>query len=126
MTAVLSAKVAAFCAEIGDNTLLELARRQNKAELYDAVLQAIRGGVASPQLEAGLDEIDAMVRQAYGEGLYTTTRYTPLPPYPGATGAQWWTCPRGLCAGRGRVRPGQQPPVCAATGNQLVPAPLPR
>ena len=122
----LTTKVTTFCRELGDNTLRDLARKQKKEELLQRAADALRAGEIGPGLEADLDALDAMVKQEYGQGLFLVTRgFGPLPPYPGDTGAQWWTCPRGRCAGRGRVKPGQDPPVCAATSEQLIPGPLP-
>ena len=122
----LTTKLATFCRELGDNTLRDLARKQQKEELLQRAADALRAGEIGPGLEADLDALDAMVKQEYGQGLFLVTRgFGPLPPYPGDTGAQWWTCPRGRCTGRGRVKPGQDPPVCAATSEQLIPGPLP-
>ena len=120
-------KVAAFCRELGDNTLQEMAHQENMEAVYQRAAESLVVGRIGPELETDLDALDAMVRRVEGQGLYphVTRSYQPLP-YPGTgTGAQWWTCPSGRCAGRGRVQPGQQPQVCAATGTQLVPGPLP-
>lgn len=122
----LKAKVTTFCHELGEDTLRDLARKNNKEELLQRAADALRAGEIGPGLEADLDALDAMVKQEHGQGLFLVTRgFGPLPPYAGDTGAQWWTCPRSRCAGRGRVKPGQQPPVCAATREQLIPGPLP-
>jgi hypothetical protein len=74
-----------------------------------------------------LDSLDEMATRAEGHGLYpsATRSYTPLPPGGGDTGARWWTCPLGSCAGRGRVRRDQPAPACAASGKPLVSGPLP-
>jgi hypothetical protein len=123
----LTVKIAAFCRELGDNTLQEMARQQNKEAVYERAEESLKAGRIGAELEADLDSLDEMVRRAAGRGLYpaATRSYQPLPDPVLWTGAQWWTCPSGRCAGRGRVRPGQEPPVCAAIGEQLVPGPLP-
>jgi hypothetical protein len=122
----LTAKITTFCRELGDTTLRDLARKRHQEKLLQRAADALKAGEIGPALEADLDALDAMVRQEYGQGLFVVTRgFTPLPPYPAGTGAQWWTCPRNRCAGRGRVQPGQDPPECAATSEPLVPGPLP-
>jgi hypothetical protein len=127
----LSAKVAAFCRELGDAALADMARQESMEPVYRRAEESLRAGRTGPELEADLDALDTMVRQVEGQGLYpaATRTYTPLPGYPNAgpagTGAQWWTCPRSWCSGRGRVKPGQDPPSCAAAGESLVAAPLP-
>ena len=123
----LTAKVAAFCRELGDNTLQEMARQQNKEAVYERAEESLKADRIGPELEADLDLLDEMVRRVAGQGLYpaATRSYQPLPDPGTGTGAQWWTCPGSRCAGRGRVKPGQESPVCAATGEQLVPGPLP-
>lgn len=126
------AKIAAFCRELGDESdgsLRNLAR-EHGPDMEAVFAQAegdLRTGQVSPRLEADLDALDAMLRQAEGQSLYpgATRGYQPLPGPGGGTGAQWWTCPRNRCAGRGRVRVAQQPPACAATGEPLVAGPLP-
>jgi hypothetical protein len=123
----LAVKIAAFCRELGDNTLQEMAQRDKKTDdAYKRAEESVKDGQIGPGLEADLDLLDDMVRRIEGQGLYPVTRaYQPLPDPGRGTGAQWWTCPSDRCAGRGRVKPGQEPPVCAATGEQLVPGPLP-
>jgi hypothetical protein len=122
----LTTKIAAFCRELGENTLAGLAREQNKEAVFKRAEDALKAGEIGPALEADLDALDAALRRAYGQGLFQVTRgYTPLPPYIGDSGARWWTCPRDLCAGRGRVRPGQDPPICATAGRPLTAGPLP-
>jgi hypothetical protein len=130
----LAEKVAAFCRELGDNTLREMAQKDKKTDdAYKRAEESLKDGQIGPRLEADLDLLDEMVRRIEGQGLYpAATRGYQSPPafvrVPGdgmGTGAQWWTCPRERCAGRGRMKPGQEPPVCAATGEQLVPGPLP-
>ena len=126
----LAAKIAAFCRELGDDSddsLRAMARRQKMEPVFTRAEDAVQSGQVSSELEADLDSLDQMVKNAEGQGLYpaATRGYTPLPWKGGDSGAQWWTCPQTLCVGRGRVQAGQQPPVCAATGGQLVPGPLP-
>lgn len=124
----LPAKIAVFCRELGGNRLLEIARQQQAEELLRVAEEALRSGRISPELEANLDQLDRVVAQAEGRGLYPAPLrgYQPLPGPVRQTGARWWTCPLGQCSGRGRVRPGQQAPGCvAAGGSPLVPGPLP-
>ena len=123
----LTAKAAAFCRELGDNTLRAMAGEQNMEHVFRHAEDSLKAGRIDQELEADLDSLDAMVKRVEGRGFYpaVTRGYLPLPGPGGDTGVQWWTCPRGRCTGRGRVRPGQKPPVCAATGEQLVPGPLP-
>jgi hypothetical protein len=126
----LTAKIAAFCRELGDesdNSLRALARKMNMESVFSHAEDSVKAGQINSELEDSLDALDVMVRNDQGQGLYppVTRGYTPLPGPGGSSGAQWWTCPRNLCVGRGRVRAGQQPPVCAAAGVQLVPGPLP-
>jgi hypothetical protein len=127
----LSAKLAAFCRELGDTALADIARQENMEPVYRRAEETLRAGRAGPELEGDLDALDAMVQRLEGQGLYPSARrtYTPLPSYssigrPG-TGAQWWACPRGWCAGRGRVKPGQALPSCAASREALVARQLP-
>ena len=123
----LSVKIAAFCRELGDNTLREMAQRDKKTDdAYKRSEESLKDGRIGPELEADLDLLDDMVRRIEGQGLYpaATRAFQPLPDPGWGTGAQWWTCPSDRCAGRGRVKPGQAPPVCAATGEELVPGPL--
>lgn len=128
----LPAKVAAFCRELADSTLSDMAGRQKDMETaYRRAEESLKAGRTGPELEADLDALDAMVRKETGQSLYpSATRtfqqlpsYTPLSPQ--GTGAQWWTCPHDWCTGRGRVRPGQDPPSCGVTGEPLVAGPLP-
>jgi hypothetical protein len=127
----LIAKIAVFCRELGDDSDDSLramaARTQDMESVFTRAESDVQYGRVSAGLEADLDSLDQMVKDAEGQGLYpaATRGYTPLPWQGGGSGAQWWTCPQTLCAGRGRVQAGQQPPVCAATGGQLVPGPLP-
>lgn len=126
----LTAKITAFCRELedeSDESLRAIARRQNVGSVFDHAEESLKAGRIGPELEADLDSLDLMVRKAEGQGFYPAAArgYQPLPGPGGDIGAQWWTCPRKWCAGRGRVRAAQRPPVCGATGEQLVPGPLP-
>ncbi len=114
--------------ELGDSTLWDMARQQkDMAPVYRRAEESLRAGLTGPQLEADIDALDAMVRRVTGQGLYppATRSYRPLPTSPVGSGAQWWTCPRDWCTGRGRVKPGQAPPSCVAAGESLVAGPLP-
>ncbi|GAA4617979.1 hypothetical protein GCM10023195_80500 [Actinoallomurus liliacearum] len=123
----LPTKIAAFCRELGEGRLLEISRRQQVEEVFRAAEEALRSGRIGPELEADLDQLDQVVAQVEGLGLYPAPlrAYQPLPGPVRQTGARWWTCPLVQCAGRGRVRPGQQAPTCAAAGRPLVAGPLP-
>ena len=127
----LPAKIAVFCRELGDTTLAGIVDlHKDMQPVYQRAQESLKAameGRAGPELEADLDALDAMVRKAAGQGLYpSATRTYPgqLPGSSTGTGAQWWLCPRGLCAGRGRVKPGQAPPCCAANGGSLIAGPL--
>jgi hypothetical protein len=121
----LITKITTFCRELDDTVLLDLARKQDKEGLLLRARDAVRKGDIGPALEADLDALDQMVQLQTGQRLFPLTRgYSPLPGHQGGSGAQWWTCPARACAGRGRVKPGQQPPVCGVTGKDLVPGPL--
>jgi len=126
----LATKIAAFCRELGDksdDSLRAMTRGRNMESVFARAESAVQSGQASLELEADLDSLDLMVQEAEGQGFYpaATRKYTTLPWQPSGSGAQWWTCPQNLCAGRGRVQARQQPPVCAATGKELLPGPLP-
>ncbi|MBR7835581.1 hypothetical protein KDL01_20065 [Actinospica durhamensis] len=125
-----AAKAAAFCRELDDTALSELAREQGLGAQFRRADKALRAGALGPGLEADLDALDAMLRQVEGQGLYPSQDRTYPGPLPGSepdrgAGARWWTCPRGWCSGRGRVRPGQQAPECAAAGEPLSAGPFP-
>ena len=123
----LMVKIAAFCRELGDGTLEEMAHQENMHFVYKHAEESLKADRVGPELETELDSLDEMVRRVEGQGLYpaATRGYQPLPGGGAGTGAQWWTCPRGRCAGRGRVRSGQETPVCRAADQPLVPGPLP-
>jgi hypothetical protein len=129
MTISLTAKVAAFCRQLGDDALRDLAREHKMAAEFDRAVAGIRAGEPdAAQLESDLDALDAMLADAIDQRLYPVSvrEFESLPGADAGTGAQWWTCPQERCDGRGRVRPGQQPPVCGATGKHLVSRPLAR
>jgi hypothetical protein len=123
----LQAKVAAFCRELDDSSLAEIAVRQGMKPTLEHATELLGSGQIGPDLEAALDSLDQMMRQSEGLGLYppAVRTYQPVPDPVRQSGAQWWTCPRGQCTGRGRVQPGQQPPVCLAAGEPLAPGPFP-
>jgi len=91
----LTMKIAAFCRELGDSTLQEMARQQNKEAVYERAEESLKVGRIGPELEHDLDLLDEMVRDVEGQGLYpaATRGYQPLPDPGLATGAQWWMCP---------------------------------
>ncbi|HVB43177.1 MAG TPA: hypothetical protein VNF47_10790 [Streptosporangiaceae bacterium] len=119
-------KAAAFCREMADSNLAELFRRHNAEEMFSRATAALRDGRIDSALETDLDALDALVRRTEGHGLYSPAMrgYESWPGTGPGKGALWWACPDGRCAGRGRVRPGQQPPVCTATGQALEPEPF--
>lgn len=125
----LSMKTAAFCRELGDTALAGMASQENMEVVFQRAQQSLSSGQVGPELEADLDALDAMVRRLAGQGMYPSPRRVAYPgPLPGtgeSSGAQWWTCPQGWCAGRGRVKPGQDPPTCAVVRERLVAGPLP-
>ncbi|MFE2289799.1 hypothetical protein [Streptomyces sp. NPDC059452] len=123
MTTSLPAKTAAFCRELAGTDLADLARRHGAEDHFDRAVSAVREGRPSAVLEADLDTLEALAVREFGEGFYPANvlAYQSLPGERPQSGAQWWSCPAGLCAGRGRVRPGQTPaPVCAGRGTPLV------
>ncbi len=117
----LPEKVATFCRELGDDSLLDLARQNNMEQVFVRAQLSLQDGRVGPELKADLDSLDAMMRRVEGEGLYPAAvrGYAPWLGTGGSAGAQWWACPSRRCAGRGRVVVGQQPPVCAATGKPV-------
>lgn len=124
----LSAKVAAFCRELGDSSLAEIASKLGMTPVLDRATELLKSGDIGPELGVILDSLDQMLRQSAGTGLYppVVRTFQPLPGPVTQSGAQWWTCPRGQCTGRGRVLPGQLAPVCLAAGAPLTPGPFPR
>lgn len=123
----MTEKVAAFCRELADSALQDIAHDESMESVFRRAEESLKDGRIDAALEADIDSLDAMVRRVEGQSLYlaATRGYAPFPGPRSGTGAQWWTCPREQCAGRGRVRPGQEAPVCGATGKQLVPGPFP-
>jgi hypothetical protein len=132
----LSEKVSAFCLQLGDNALRDLAHEQGMAAEFERAAAAIQAGRPDArlnahldnQLETDLDALDAMMVRAVDQRLYpmAVRNFDHLPGADAGTGAQWWTCPQGRCTGRGRVRPGQQPSICGGSGKPVVAQPLPR
>ncbi|MFG2004247.1 hypothetical protein ACGFNU_34315 [Spirillospora sp. NPDC048911] len=127
MTLGLDEKVAAFCRELNTPVLPDLAAEHGAADIVERLRNAVTAGRVGPAEEADLDALDALVRQVEGVGLYPgdVRSYRPLTGAAPASGAAWWSCPAGLCAGYGRVKPGQDPPVCGAIGTELVSRPTP-
>jgi hypothetical protein len=124
----LRTKVAAFCRELGDTSLSEIAQKEKMESVLSRAIELLRAGKIGPDLEAALDSLDQMVwRRERAAGLYPppVRGYEPVPDPVRESGAQWWTCPRGQCVGGGRVRPGQPAPFCAAAGEALAPGPFP-
>lgn len=123
-----SVKVAAFCRELGGDTVAKLASQHGMEEVYLRAVESLKAGGIGPELEADLDDLDALAIRELHQGLYPVARrtYTP-PPRSVGTGAEarWWTCPRGWCAGQGRVQPGQATPSCVAAAKPLDAGPLP-
>ena len=75
-------KIAAFCRELGDNTLREMAQGDKKTDdAYKRAEKSLKDGQIGPGLEADLDLLDDMVRRVEGQGLYPapTRGYQPLP-----------------------------------------------
>ena len=125
MSLSLTEKAAAFCRELADSALQEVAARNGAGEAFERARAALRDRQVDATLETDLDLLDAAA-QAEGLEFYVSgARIYPAWPGSGSgSGAQWWACPDRRCAGRGRVLPGQQPPVCAATGKPLQREPL--
>lgn len=122
------AKIAAFCRELADGSLERPARdHDNVARALARARETFVAGRIGQELETELDELDRQLALATGDGLYPPlVRYSPLPGAESGDGARWWTCPHGWCAGRGRVRPGQDPPpTCGADGTPLAAGPFP-
>ncbi|MFJ2055970.1 hypothetical protein ACIOMM_08510 [Streptomyces sp. NPDC087908] len=98
---------------------------QRALHALDDTASSCPGGDRQPEetrLEKDLDALDALARARFGQGYYPAQilSYTPPPGTNPTTGARHWACPHGRCAGRGRVRPAQQAPVCTGTGAPLV------
>lgn len=116
-------KLAAFCRGVGNGILDNIVWSQSAHLLYESIWTALKDDMINAALEGDLDRLNGLVRQATGRGFYSESvrSYAPLPGASrGTTGARWWTCPVGRCAGYGRVKPTDSPPVCAASGEALV------
>jgi hypothetical protein len=57
-----ASKVAAFCRELGEADLADMARQENMEPVFRRAAESLRAGRAGPELEADLDALDAMVR----------------------------------------------------------------
>ncbi|GGT65346.1 hypothetical protein [Actinomadura citrea] len=127
MDLTMAEKIAAFCRELQDSAIEGIARANGAGEIFDRVKAAVLAGQGEAATEADLDLLNRTVRESEGIEFYPrrARAYQPLSGASPDSGALWWSCPAGLCAGRGRVRPGEDPPVCA-TGAALVPRPLTR
>lgn len=123
----MKTKISAFCRELEDGELVRLASEFDMTAVLDRARTAVAAGHIGAQLETDLDGLNALFLQSNQLGMYRplTRGYIPLPGGADDAGVQWWTCPAARCAGRGRVKPGQTPPFCAATGEQLVPGRFP-
>lgn len=123
----IGTKVAAFCQELADDQLDRLADSNGMTEVLENARTALASGDTGARLEADLDTLDMLMKKSGGLGMYppVTRSFKPLPGASDGTGAQWWTCPGGWCAGRGRVRPQQPAPVCAVAGQVLTTRPVP-
>ncbi|MEU0519996.1 hypothetical protein [Streptosporangium sp. NPDC006007] len=128
MEADIRVKISGFCRELGDETLLLLAREEGKEPVYLRVRAALESGRMDREFEADLDVLSSMVEDSTGHGLFpsATRGYSPLPGMSGSAGAQWWSCPRDRCAGRGRVMAGRPTPVCGVGGEPMTAKPLTR
>jgi hypothetical protein len=86
---------------------------------FTRIRTSMAAGTVGPAAESDLDALDHLLQQIEGRPLFGSSRaYEPLP-LRGDHGAQWWACPRGICSGRGRVRPWQEPPRCGIDGREL-------
>ncbi|MEV4015684.1 hypothetical protein AB0J35_34795 [Nonomuraea angiospora] len=120
-------KISGFCRHLGDESLSALVRQKKMEAVYQRVRSALESGRIDDQLEADLDTINSMVLDFTGYSLISSTRtYSPLPGAPRSTGAQWWSCPRERCVGRGRVKAGEAAPICGISGEPLAQKPLSR
>jgi hypothetical protein len=131
MTIDRNAKVAAFCRELGKDTLRNIASKNGQEEVFQDAVDLLKADQIGQDLEDKLDVLDKTATRAVDKGLYPADTRRSFEPLPGSgrdTGARWWTCPHGWCSGRGLVRRGQAPEVCLAAGapgEQLVQEPLP-
>jgi hypothetical protein len=62
MTIDLPVKLAAFCRELADSSLSDMARQHGMEPLYQRAVEALKTGRIGPELQADLDALDAMVR----------------------------------------------------------------
>ncbi|MEU9671879.1 hypothetical protein AB0E25_41605 [Streptomyces bobili] len=126
----LAVKVASFCRELSDGGLRQLADAEGLSATFEQARARLANGSIDQLLEADLDALDAMAAAVTGIGFYprSVRVFRSLPGGPPSGGARIWACPRELCTGRGRVKPGQPTPICYADGNRnpLVPRLLPR
>jgi hypothetical protein len=122
----METKVAAFCQEIAGDELASLAADKGMTGVLENARTALASGDTDARLEADLDALDTLMKTSGKLGMYppVTRSFKPLPGASDETGAQWWTCPGGWCAGRGRVRPQHPAPVCAVAGQVLTPRPV--
>ncbi|MPY31107.1 hypothetical protein FNH09_07160 [Streptomyces adustus] len=123
---VITIKIASFCRELAHNTLATLARDEGQSALYARARAALGAGNVGQALEADLDALHAIALRRTGHGLYPSSLrgFSLLPGTSASHGAQQWSCPQGLCAGRGRVVPGRPVPTCSLTGRPLTAKPL--
>ncbi|WP_433228951.1 hypothetical protein [Actinomadura formosensis] len=124
MALEFAVKLAAFCKELNGRLLEELARNNSMVDVYESLREAVRAERAGDEAEAWLDQLNDLVRRELGRGFYPDSRnFRPLNGGAQSSGARWWHCPAGLCAGYGRVLPGQSAPICGALGAALVAGP---
>ena len=122
----METKIAAFCQEIAGDELARLAAGKGMTDVLENARTALASGDTDARLEADLDALDMLMKTSRNLGMYppVTRSFKPLPGASDKTGAQWWTCPGGWCAGRGRVHPQQPAPVCAVAGQVLTSRPV--
>lgn len=127
MRLTLADKVAAFCRELGDDSLVETVRRIGLQERFVRAQEAVRDGRVDTVLETELDAIDETLRRIDGDGIYppSSRAFEAWPSGERDSGARWWACPAGRCVGRGRVLAAQSAPVCSALGRPLEAGPFP-
>src|SRR5271163_1613035 len=108
----MKTKISAFCRELDDGELVRIASEVGMTADLDRARTAVAAGDIGAQLETDLDGLNELLLRSNQLGMYppVTRGYIPLPGSADDTGMQWWTCPAGSCAGRGRVKPGQTPP----------------
>ncbi|GAA1961893.1 hypothetical protein [Catenulispora subtropica] len=123
MSIDIRVKVASFCRELEDGTLEQLVRAAGQIAVYEQARTSLETGTIDEALESDLDALNAAVEDSTGRGFYPSGLriYTPLPGAADGHGARVWGCPWEACTGRGRVKAGQNTPICAATGKPLTP-----